>query len=74
MLKRIAGEERFGCSLISKYPYAELEDVINETAEHQLSADEKVMRELFEEIEEEGLIKPLLDGIWQVLKSKYLGE
>ncbi len=40
-MERLTDEEKLACSLISKYSFDEVKDVINETCEHQLEQDMK---------------------------------
>ena len=53
MLKRIDKQEMLCCSLISKYSFNEVEDVIKEACEHQLAADLKDHKRLIKELNED---------------------
>jgi len=52
--KILSDEEKLGCSLISKYPYKEVKDVIIEACLHQLDADVAYYEPLIQQARQEG--------------------
>ena len=49
----LSDEEKLGCSLISKYPYKEVKDVIIEACLHQLDADVAYYEPLIQQAKQE---------------------
>ena len=76
-MKMISPEHKFRCSLISKYPYKNVKDVIEETAQAQLDSCEKELTEIIDWVEDADIItmlSPRQRRGWQALKQKHLNE